>query len=125
MVEVVRLNLKMPEYCSKCGFKCCGECQLKGACVSPSALCDGFPLVFKGFSSYGVLGKNNWSVLNRCHGLNIKTGSLILSEILLDFTNELNNNKDLLSLSNSGVSLSVIKSSISEVPTYARYLFNS
>jgi len=123
MTGLIRLNLKMGDYCSACGFKCCGECNLKGSCDSPSALCDSFPLLFDGFSPYGVLGLNGWGVSNRCHGLGIKVGELNLGDILVKFAAQLNSDSGVLSLSNGGVALSVIKASISEVPVYARYLF--
>lgn len=124
MHSIVRVDLKMFDYCSACGFKCC-NCPVNSANCSRSALCDSFPLLFDGFSPYGQLGVGGWGVSNKCNGLGIKVGGLSLSDILVSFAAKLNTDSAISSLSNGCVSLSVIKSCISDVPVYAKYLFRS
>lgn len=123
MSGLIRLDLKMADYCSACGFKCCGDCGLRGSCDSPSALCDSFPLLFNGFSPYGALGVNGWGISSRCYGLSISLNGLSLRDILAGFADKLSSDDDFSSLSNGGVALSVVKARVSDVPVYARYLF--
>lgn len=121
MSGLVRVDLKMRDYCHECGYACCGLCPSKGYCVSPSFLCDCFPLV-SAHEGFGFLGVNDYFIDSRCVGLGIKINDSCLGEILKGFLSELNSNSSVSFLEHDGVTLKIIKVLPSELPIYYKYL---
>ncbi|MBD3312583.1 hypothetical protein GF352_03985 [archaeon] len=123
---LVRLVLRMPEYCAECGYPCCdrADCYLGSECREQghhNHLCDTYPFysMLHGYTGpYGALGVDCWRITNHCDGLDLMINNKRLGDILQGFKDEISTGKELLRLEDNGVELIVNPVKIEEVKCF-------